>query len=229
MTIFNTLLISLLSFSFAFTQTNSTTEPRYIQVKGSAEMSIPPDNIELQIALQEYTRLDKKIGLIKVEDKVKKILTKNSIPIDKLTFSNSSYNWYYWWQNRNRSIRRQNYTIKLQADTDFLQLVKDLNIKGVRSIRISNTSHQEIQKFRKEVKIAAIKAAKEKATYLLESVDENVGKVLFVKEMNENSWWARNNNLVSNVVVNSGDESGFDNVSDIKLRYEIEARFEIME
>jgi len=201
MTIFNTLLISLLSFSFAFTQTNSTTEPRYIQVIGSAEMSIPPDNIELQIALQEYTRLDKKIGLIKVEDKVKKILTKNSIPIDKLTFSNSSYNWYYWWQNRNRSIRRQNYTIKLQ----------------------------EIQKFRKEVKIAAIKAAKEKATYLLESVDENLGKVLFVKEMNENSWWARNNNLVSNVVVNSGDESGFDNVSDIKLRYEIEARFEIME
>jgi uncharacterized protein YggE len=47
---------------------------------------------------------------------------------------------------------------------------------------ISRVAHSEIEKYRKEVKIIAVKAAKEKAGYLLEAIGESVGKPLMIQE-----------------------------------------------
>jgi uncharacterized protein YggE len=88
-----------------------------------------------------------------------------------------------------------------------------------------------LQSLRKEVKIAAMKAAKEKAAYLLESIDEKVGRIISVQEVSDNysSYrWRGNQNLVSNVSVQSNRSSDeFDQVTSITLRYQIKAKFEI--
>lgn len=213
---------------------------KFIEVTGSAEMSINPDEIELEVVLAEYDFGGKKVKLDNIQDDFYKVLIKNNIDTKKLTLESTSDNWYWWhwWNYRNERYRTKTITLKLNSKTNFLKLVEDLNDKWTQSIRISKTTHNEIQRLRKEVKMEAMKAAKIKATYLLESVGEEIEGLLSAEELpevnqnNTNFWYGRqsftsnvSNSMVSN---NSSNDSGaIENVGQIKLRYEIKAKFEI--
>ncbi len=221
------LLISTLSYG----QNVNTDERRFISVTGSAEIIVSPDEIELEIVLKEYTsKNDEKIELSTIEAKFNSILKRNKIDKQNVFFGNSDYYWYYWWNYRNDTYKQKKYNVKLNSSTDFLSFVQDLDFEGVNSLRISTTSNKELQKLRKEIKIEALRAAKEKAMYLLESIDETVGKVISIEEVpdNQNYYWRGNENLISNVSISSNSsDNDIENVATIKLRYEVKAKFEI--
>lgn len=229
-TIFYTIFFALPYFLIAQND-SSYNQQRFIAVTGSAELSIAPDEIELTIILKEYIKgKTTKINLEKIEKKFISVLEKHHIDTKEILLSNQSFYWYYWWSYRRNSYSQKTYQIRLSSSTDFLSLVKDLDMEGVHSLRISNSFNKELQRYRKEVKIAAIKAAKEKASYLLESIDEQVGMVLSVEEVPDNSnyYWRRNQNLISNVSISAAPQSdGIENVSQIKLRYEVKTKFAI--
>ncbi|MGC4040695.1 MAG: SIMPL domain-containing protein [Flavobacterium sp.] len=212
---------------------------KFIEVTGSAEMSVQPDEIELEIVLMEYDNEGRKVKLDDLQGDFYKILRKNNIDTKTLALdsTNNYWYWWYWWNYRNERYLTKTITLKLSNKTNFLKLVEDLNTKGTQSIRISKTTHNEIQRLRKEVKIEAIKAAKAKAVYLLDAVGEEIDGLLNAEELPEqnnyynNFWYGRQNLLsnVSNSVVSnsSNQDSGIDNVGQIKLRYEIKAKFGI--
>ncbi len=223
------LIQTLLIFSLwdiGFAQSIENDNSRFIEVTGSSEATLKPDKIELEIILKEYSTQK----LLSVHQNLIDILEKNNIDSTNLYYGNSNNYWYYWWSFRNTHYKQQLYKINLDASTDFLNLVKDLDINGVASIRISNTSNKEIEKIRKEVKISAIKAAKDKARYLLESIDEKLGKVISIEELppNQNYYWRSNQNIISNTTVTTNTNTeDIENISTIKIRYEIKAKFEI--
>jgi len=224
------LLTILLVSNLTIAQNSEIDERRYIAVTGSAEVTVAPDEIELEIILREHT---KSTDLSSIESKFIDILKKHNIDIDEkqLMLGNSTYYWYYWWRHyRKNTYTQKTYKIKLDSSTDFLSLVKDLDFEGVQSLRISNSTNKNLQQLRREVKISALKAAKEKAMYLLESIDEKAGKVISIEEMPEtqNHYRYRNQNIMSNasVSISPGNED-IENVKTIKLRYEVKAKFEI--
>ena len=226
-------LLLLLLFGISSVNAQSQIDSRkFIQVTGSAEMSIKPDEIELKVVLSEYDKDGKIVRLDDIESEFAKILKSNKINPESISYeSKSSWYWWYWWSYRNNPAHFKTVTLKLNKDTNFLKLVEDLNKQWTHSIQISNTSNKEIQRLRKEVKIEAMKAAKAKATYLLESVDEEIGGLLEVEEMPEatTSYWFNPQNITSNSYVSnsSNQNNSIDNASDIKLRYEVKAKFEI--
>ena len=226
-------LLLLLLFGISSVNAQSKIDSRkFIQVTGSAEMSIKPDEIELKVVLSEYDKDGKIVRLDDIESEFAKILKSNKINPESISYeSKSSWYWWYWWSYRNNPAHFKTVTLKLNKDTNFLKLVEDLNKQWTHSIQISNTSNKEIQRLRKEVKIEAMKAAKAKATYLLESVDEEIGGLLEVEEMPEatTSYWFNPQNITSNSYVSnsSNQNNSIDNASDIKLRYEVKAKFEI--
>lgn len=235
-----TYFLLLLSFLFWNAQAQTGDSRKYIEVTASAEMTVQPDEIELEIILVEYDFSGKKIKLDDIEDKFYKVLKDNHIDTKTLALESADQNWYwwYWWNYRYEHYHTKTITLKLNNQTNFLKLVEDLNEKWTQSIRISKTTHQEIQRLRKEVKIEAMKAAKSKATYLLESVDEKIGHLLSAEEVPEtanyaNPYWYGRQNLLSNVSnsvvsnTSSNPDSGVEHVGAIKLRYEIKAKYEI--
>lgn len=203
-------------------------DSRRISVTGSAEMIVAPDEIELEIILKE-DRLTANLSAI--ETKFIDILKKHNIDTDEqeLMFG-TDYHWYYWWHYKRKNYKQKTYKIKLDCSTDLLSLIKDLDYQGIYSLRISNSFNENIQEFRKEVKISAMKAAKEKAAYLLESIDEQVGKVISVEEMPENpNHHSRGNQHIytKKVILKGPANDDIENVTMIKLRYEVKAKFEI--
>lgn len=199
---------------------------KYIEVTGSAEMTIQPDEIELEIVLGE----NKKVGGRKIDDieaDFNSILRKNNIKPESVKFDNAS-SWYWWayWKNRNQ-LNMRTVHVTLDHNTDIFKFVKDLNQDWVRSISIASSDHKDMPRFRKEVKIQAMKAAKEKASYLLESVGEKAGGILSVEEMPDNGTDSRSQMRLQSNSVEYAQSQGIDNVAEIKLRYEIKVKFAV--
>src|SRR6185436_9737903 len=98
-------------------------------------------------------------------------------------------------------------------------------------------SHTEIQKFRLETKVTALKAAEMKAEVLLSSVGSKKGKAILIEEKPElQEWLSRslggNAMYYSNATTNDSIGNNSQGTNDvplkkIHLRFEIKARFEI--
>lgn len=225
-----TLIILFTFISLSLNAQNAISNNKYIDVTGSAELEIQPDELELKFTLAEYMEGNTKIKLDIIETKFSEILKKNNIDYKEGTLGDSdSYYWWYWWTYYRNPISSKSVNIKISNKTDFLKLVKDLNQKWMQSIQIVKSSNKDVQKYRKDVKKEAVKAAKEKAQYLLETLDEEIGGVILIEEIQEkDNYWNSNRNSISNVVVASNnDDEAIKNVSKIKLRYEINVRFAI--
>ena len=106
-------------------------------------------------------------------------------------------------------------------------ILAKVQIKGINSMRIAALKNKDIVKYREQVKIEAMKAAKKKAGYLLESVNEELGSVISVIELDENIPIWRPENILSNSIISSNDSDINQSMRKIKLKYEIKVRFEI--
>ena len=222
-------------FSVSFMFCSAQYSVPFIEVIGSAEMNIIPDEVELEVVM---ANTNDKVKTDELETHLFDVLKKNKISESQVTFLSvdNPYYWYWWWSYRFNNSRT--YKITIDCSRQDMSFIKDLKVDYVRSIRISRTTHSKITEYRRQVKIEAMKQAKEKALELLESIGQTVGKVIEVIEIPEavnTSFWYNSyqiQNITSNAIVSpqgaSGSESQESNgLPAIKLRFEIKAKFEI--
>jgi uncharacterized protein len=161
--------------------------PKTISATGSASMEVIPDEIYVQVDLREY----KKKGEDKVElDKIKSDflgyckatgIADNDISVA----SYDGYNMANIWQRRKKDpelLSSISYQVKF-SDTKMMDdLVKSLDDQATNNFRITRTSHSKIVEYRKQLKVQAVKAAREKAVYLTEAVNEQLGQAIEINE-----------------------------------------------
>ena len=119
--------------------------------------------------------------------------------------------------------------------TDMVNLFERLNQKWVTSINIAEIKNTKIADFRKTVKVNALKAAKEKADYLLESIGKKTGTPLEIVEIEDYTsdtilpmnFRAKTANIQLEAADASADYS-FENIDNIKLKYSIKTKYEIL-
>jgi len=91
-------------------------------------------------------------------------------------------------------------------------------------------NHSKIEEFRREVKVGALKVAKEKAADLAEAIGQKVGRAIHITETSENNYWTGNQNAVSNMYIGEQAPSQ-DNMQvefeKIKIRYKIGEKFRL--
>jgi hypothetical protein len=210
---------------------------KFIEVSGSAEMLIEPDEVRFQIGIEEYWKEEfeknkeykdyiTKIPLAEIEKNLMQSLTAIGIVKKQLITRDIGQHWNSAGKNFKKSK-----TIELII-TDMSQLdslLTQVNVRGVNSMHISKLKNKDLSKYRQQVKIEAIKAGKIKAGYLLESVGESLGRLISVIELNHNSgsiWQPRDMLSNSRMTATTGDDSAV-NLRKIKLKYDINIRFEI--
>lgn len=210
----------------------------YIEVTGSAEMTVVPDQIELEITL--YSPSNSKKSIEELDKKLYDALKAHDIPESVVSFVSieNPYYWYYWWWEYRHYYDTKTYKVKLDCRKYDLAFINDLGADNIRNIRITSSTHSMITEYRRQVKVEAMVAAKEKASALLEAIGQKAGKVIEVIEMpesaNANYWYNPYSvqNVTSNSIVSqpsSGYSGGGESyVPSIKLRFEIQAKFEIL-
>jgi uncharacterized protein YggE len=218
------LLITFLNFS----QSKPTIfdDKPYIDVMGTAEMEVIPDEIYIQFTLKEKNESKTKITIESQEEQLKSQLNANGIDLKNLYLSdaNSDYVKVSW--RKKEVVTQKDYTLKV-ADAAAVSVVFMLLEKlQILDAYISKVNHSKMVDFRKEVKIKAIQAAKEKSDYLLESIGEKTGKPLVVKEQESDAVVLRSNVALKGYIADEVENNELQ-FKKIKIQSSIYVKFSI--
>lgn len=165
---------------------------RTINVNGVAEMSVVPDEIYIQVDLREYDK--KNAGKVDIATIRSNFLSAcQSIGIadtDIVVQSYQGWDGNYWWYKKNKKQNPDmkagiSYWVKLKSTAMIDKLVNKLDDEATQNFFIAKVDHSKMDEFKKQLKIEAIKAAKEKANYLSAAIGENVGEAITINEPNE--------------------------------------------
>jgi uncharacterized protein YggE len=77
--------------------------------------------------------------------------------------------------------------VKVKTVDDMDKLVDKLDDEATQNFYISRTSHSNMDSIKKELKIQALKNAKEEAVYLASAFGDNVGQAINIHDPNEGS------------------------------------------
>ncbi|MCG8322361.1 MAG: SIMPL domain-containing protein [Cytophagales bacterium] len=155
-----------------------------IAVQGSAEMEIIPDEIYFSVTLKEYEKDRKKIDISQLELQLARAVKKLKIPEENFQVENIfGYNWNYRKKRSENFLASKSYRLKLENLDKMNELLEQLDEKGIQRVNVTHYSHTKIETHRKELKLKALVAAKEKAGYLLSGIGEELGGVLEVSEV----------------------------------------------
>ncbi|MES2731655.1 MAG: SIMPL domain-containing protein [Bacteroidota bacterium] len=207
-----------------------------IEVTGSAEQEITPDEIYFNISLREYMK-DKtnKIDISTLEKQLQNAVNQAGILKENFRVENIYGNHWYWQKKKPEDfLASKRYTLKLSDLNKIDGIMEKVDAKGIESANVSSYTHSKMEQYRREIKTAALKAAKEKARYLLEGIGEQLGEAIEIQEMgNENPpqpmyEMQRNANMMmAGRADGEGDAASDIDFKKIKIRYEVRAVFAI--
>jgi uncharacterized protein len=234
--IFLTMILALMQFNSIGQIDKTNLTERIIEVTGTAETLINPNEYTFKIILNERFENKEKITIDKQEGKLKEELINIGIEIQKdLTIADMSS--VFTTQKRKKDVLgSKEFYLKIYDLTKIERLQQIADKLDVGKLDLIQATHTELTKFRKETKMEAVKVAKLKAEYMLEAIGEKLGKPILIQEILDYSDYQNytnsiqrgelsSNSMISmQEVMKSGETLSF---SKIKLKYNVLIRFEI--
>ena len=184
------LLFSLISIFFYFAGMAQLPAPnpfpKTITVSGSAEMEVIPDEIYVNITLREYQKKgEEKVDIEAIKTAFLNHCKSVGIPDSAISiFSYTGANSYYLRKKKKNPNMMANivYQVKFTNSKTMDDLVEKLDDEATQGFAIASTNHSKMQEFRKQLKIKAVQAAKEKGIYLTEAIAEKLGAAITILE-----------------------------------------------
>lgn len=205
-----------------------------IEVTGSAELEIIPDEIYVSVTLREFMHDKKKQNIADIEKEFRSVVEKLKIDTKQIALEGvfGSYDYDYKTNKRGEFLNAKTYVIKFGDLEKYNQLVLMLDKKGIENIYIQRTGHSRMEEFRRQVKVEALKAAKVKSDMMLQALGKKTGEVLLVRERDNNMGYPMpmyKANVAMAMDMNAEGAAAQQPVEmqKIKLRYEVEVHFVI--
>lgn len=174
------LLTTILTFGQS--NTSKTEEQPYIEVVGTAEQEVIPDEIYIGIIISEKYVNKVKVTIEEQEEKLKNIVKSLGIDLTNLFLSDANADYVkVSWRTKD-VLTKKNYSLKVSDATTAGNVFKELEKLEITDANISRVNHSKLDSLKKTIKIIAIKSAKDKADYLLAAIGEQTGKPLIIKE-----------------------------------------------
>ncbi|MCW3807012.1 SIMPL domain-containing protein [Plebeiibacterium marinum] len=232
-TLILTLAVMITTATFAQQGQKNFIDHPYIEVTGKAEMQVQPDMIYIKVDIDEKDTKNK-ISLEELERKMINQLEKIGVDIkNDVKLKDISSNFKYYFLQKKDIVLSKEYQVLVKNGQTAGRVFLELEKIGISNISIEKVDHSEIEDLRNEVKINAIKAAKEKAGHLAKAINQSAGKAIFIQEQN----YMLYRPAVSNAFYMKGDASSLDmekakvpeiEFEKIKLEYSILCRFDLM-
>lgn len=223
------ILFSILMAANAQTGEKNFLDRPYMEVSGRAEMEVTPDRIYMIITINEK---DSK-GKITLAQSEKDMMTKlKAMGIDTkkdLSVKDMSSNFKKYWVKGSEIMTSKEYQLLVTSAQTAGTVMQELEKIGISNVSIERVDHSQMEQFRKDVKIKAVQAAREKATDLAKAIGQSAGKAIYIQEVDFSNF-ERNLNRISNVAFKA---EGLDMMAPdiefekIKLEYQINAKFDL--
>lgn len=206
---------------------------RKINVSGNAEAEVTPDIIYLSISLKEYLKDNnskKKVEITTLENQLFNAVQNAGIAKENLMINNiSSYNYATEKKKNPDFLVSKQYRLKVTDLNKFNAIMDAIDPKGIAYTNIDSYDYSKIEALKQELKIKALKAAKAKATYMVEALGDKLGGVLDIQEVNNEVFPQQNyrSNMMMMKADNAESAAPEIDFKKIKLNYVVNTVFEI--
>jgi len=212
---------------------------RYVEVTGSSVIEIDPDEVHFIITISEYWQEEfdgkskpedyrTKVPLTTIESGLRRTLAGLGIGSDDIRTQEVGE----WWRERGKDfLVSKQLDIRLPSFDRISAIVAAVDTRGVQSMRIGELKHRDMADYRRQGKIEALKAARDKAAYLAEAMGQQIGDVLRIIEPRASGVDVYPRMKSSNVMMEVAADGGYGSSEQYRklvLRYEMLARFELV-
>lgn len=201
--------------------------PSYIQVNGRAEREIAPDEFYLQIVINER---DSK-GKVSVESQQRDMiaaLKRLGVNVEKqLKVANLSSEFF----KKNTSVATAKYQLQLGSSAEVGKVWQALDGLDISNVSILKVSHSQLERYKSEVRVEAMRNAKQNAATLAEAIGQTIGKCFYVYDSNNDVMPVFYNNMAvmrSAKAFDAAEAAAGEEPLDfktIKLQYSVQAKF----
>ncbi len=164
--------------------------PKKITVSGSAEMEIVPDEIYVNVQLKEYQkRGEEKKDIETIKKQFLESCKAAGIPDSVISIVSFTGSNPFFWKKRKKDpdlFTSITYQVKFKTSELMDKLVEKLDDDATQSFLIVSVNHSKMTEYRRQLKIAAVKAAKDKGIYLTDAIGEKLGEAITINEPDEN-------------------------------------------
>lgn len=185
---FFALTFFLSTITFAQPMGKNFIDENFIEVTGKAETEIIPDEIYLRVIINEKDNKGKQ----SLEELERLMIGKlNALGLDleeSLTVIDIASNFKFYWLGKTDIFTSKEFQILVKDAATAGKIFRELESINISNIAIHRLDHSELEKHRGQVKAEAIKAAKAKAEKLVSAIDQNVGKALYIQELDDLSF-----------------------------------------
>ena len=180
----NVLIIFTL-FTTIFMSAQQNEQKPFIEVNAEAKEEVTPDEIYLNISLKESDSKGR-ISIEKQEEDLKRTLTSLGIDIkEDLKVSNAN-SYYYKKIFKKDTYASKNFQLKVSDAKQVASVFQKLNDLNASSVSIAKLEYSKKEEKLKELRMKAMKKAKDRATYMLSAIGEFAGKPI---EIRDNSYY----------------------------------------
>lgn len=152
-----------------------------ILVNGTAKKEIVPDEIYIEVELKEFTKDKKKYKIEDLEASFLNFIEKKTLVLRKdIKMAETDQALLELRRQMKDVDLTKNYEIKFSNFNQVMLLIAAMDSLNCKSAFITKLWHSKMEEYKKEVRIAAMKAANDQAGYMLEAVGSKRGKPLVV-------------------------------------------------
>jgi len=208
-----------------------------VSVSGSAETEVAPDEIYVQVDLREYNKRNgDKIDINSIKNNFLAACKSMGLTDKDVTVqSYQGYDQNYWYLRKNKKQNPDmkasiSYWVKVDNVSKLDALVDKMDDEATQNFFIAKAEYSKMDELKKDMKIAAVKAAKEKATYLSEAIGEHIGDAITINDPTEidNTPRPYYANATFKASADNAAEPALDvDFKKIKVRYEVSVVFSL--
>ncbi|HAE35439.1 MAG TPA: hypothetical protein DCG22_06575 [Bacteroidetes bacterium] len=177
----------------------------YIEVTGTAKLEVVPDEFYVNITLRERYDGRDKITIDKQEEDLRRAFIAIGIPDTQFYLADVDADYMKVRWNTKDVITQKNYTLKVTTPTLLSKAFQAMDEKEIKDAYLSRVDHSQMDSLRREVRMEAVRAAKDKATYLLAAIDTDLGAPLIVRE--QEMYYGNRNMEMYNVRMDDMDKA----------------------
>lgn len=155
-------------------------EENYVQVNGSAEVEVVPNEFYLTIVLDESDTKGRQAIELQRRQLVSTLKTLGIDTEKNLTMEDMSSSYY----KRGGSLSRANYQLLLSSSEQVLKVYDALAELGISDVNIVRVSHTDIEQLKSKCRKEAMINAKTVATELAEAVGQTIGACVYIYDAN---------------------------------------------
>jgi uncharacterized protein len=202
----------------------------FIEVTGTAQQEIDPNEIYVTLRLREFEENKQKTTLEKIDNDFFDAIKAAGIDRKRVELADAGSKLSNLGRKQKDAFREKTYQIKLTSAAELEKLVEKLEPVKVDLFDVTRISHSDIVKLRLDLKVKALQAAKVKAETLMKGIGAEVGKPLMVREFDVEPYQPVMN-MKANYMVRSDEAAApaEDPIAfkKIKLQAQVTAQFEI--